>query len=368
MLSERIEIYKQFKDNKEELKKHKNPTPAKYKEEFEWLKEVDSLALANAQLNLQTAYNNFFRDVKKNSKVGFPRFKAKHRNKDSYTTNNQKNNIRIENGRIKLPKLGFVKCKLHREIPENETIKSCTISKTASGRYYISILTERVEKEIKQVEPRTVLGLDMDMKELYTDNQGNRASYPRYYRKSEPKLAKEQRKFSKCVKGSKNRLKQKIRVARVHEKIANQRKDFLHKLSRALVNSYDMICIEDLNMQAMKQCLNLGKSFSDNGWGMFTAFLNYKLKEAGKHLIKIDKWFPSSKTCSSCGSKNDDLTLSDRIWTCNICDSKHDRDHNAAKNILVEGIRCFTSTTAGTAGTVKFTSQLAYRYLQHQLH
>lgn len=357
MLSERIETYKQFKDSKEELKKQKSPTPAKYKEEFEWLKEVDCLALCNAQLNLQSAYNNFFRD----KKVGFPRFKAKHRNKDSYTTNNQKGSVRIESGKIKLPKLGFVKCKLHREILENETIKSCTISKSASGKYLISILTEQVEKEIKQVEPKTFLGLDMDMKELYTDNQGNRAAYPRYYRKSEPKLAREQRKLSNCVKGSRNRFKQKIRVCKVHEKIANQRKDFLHKLSRALVNSYDMICIEDLNMRAMKQCLKLGKSVSDNGWGMFTAFLGYKLKEAGKYLIKTDKWFPSSKTCSVCGSKNDDLTLSDRIWTCNTCGSKHDRDHNAANNILVEGIKCFTSTagikTAGTAG-------LAYRYLQ----
>lgn len=340
MLAERKEVYEQFKDNKDELKKHKNPTPAKYKTEFEWLKEVDSLALANAQLNLQTAYNNFFRD----KKVGFPKFKSKHRNKDSYTTNNVNNNIRIKENKIKLPKLGFVNFIKHRDILEGEIIKSCTISKSPKGNYYISVLVE-FDKEIKQSIPKTALGLDMDMKELYTDSQGNRASYPRFYRKMQSKLAREQRKLSKCVKGSNNRNQQRKKVAKLHEKIANQRKDFLHKLSRTLVNKYDLICIEDLNMQAVGQSLNLGKSVCDNGWGMFTTFLNYKLKELGKHLIKINKWFPSSKTCNCCGYIKENLTLADRVWTCENCKTEHDRDYNSAINILVEGIR-----TAGTAG------------------
>jgi putative transposase len=336
MLAERKDIYEQFKENKEELKKHKSPTPAKYKSEFEWLKEVDSLALANAQMNLQTAYNNFFRD----KNVGFPKFKAKHRDKDSYTTNNVNNNIRIVDKKIKLPKLGLVNIKRHRQIPSNQIIKSCTVSKTPSGKFYVSILVE-FEQNIIPVSPKkdNVLGLDMDMKNFYTDSQSIRADYPRFYRKSLEKLVIEQRKLSKCVKGSNNRNKQRLKVARLHEKIANQRKDFLHKKSRELVNLYDAIIIEDLNMKAMSQCLNLGKSVSDNAWGMFTVFLKYKLENEGKLLVKVDKWFPSSKKCNECGEINHELQLSDREWVCKSCGCVIDRDYNAAKNIRDEGLR-----------------------------
>ena len=173
MLAERKDIYEQYKDNKEELKKHKNPTPAKYKAEFEWLKEVDSLALANAQMNLQTAYVNFFRC----KNVGFPKFKSKHKDRNSYITNNQGGNIRIKNKKVKLPKLGWVNIVQHREIPSNQEIKSCSISKTPSGKYYISILVE-FEQYVQPKEKNNVIGLDMDMKNLYTDNQGIRAEYP----------------------------------------------------------------------------------------------------------------------------------------------------------------------------------------------
>ena len=256
MLEERIEIYEQFKDDAAELKKHKSPTPAKYKAEFVWLKEVDSLALANAQMNLQTAYNNFFRD----KNVGFPQFKAKHRDKNSYTTNNVNNNIRIEDRKIKLPKLGLIKMKQHREISSHQIIKSCTISKSPTGKYFVSILVEFVQN-VQQISPKkeNVLGLDFDMKNLYTDSQCIRADYPRFYRRELEKLAREQRKLSHCLKGSNNRRKQKLKVAKVHEEVANSRKDFLHKKSRELVNSYDAVIIEDLNMKAMGQCLNLGK-------------------------------------------------------------------------------------------------------------
>ena len=336
MLGERIEIYEQFKDDEVELKKHKSPTPAKYKAEFVWLKEVDSLALANAQMNLQTAYNNFFRDTK----IGFPKFKAKHRDKDSYTTNNVNNNIRIEDNKIKLPKLGFTKINQHREMPSNQIIKSCTISKSPTGKYFVSILVEFFQ-EVQPISPtrETVLGLDFDMKNLYTDSQCVRAEYPRYYRKALEKLAREQRKLAKCTKGSNNRRKQKIKVAKVHEKVANCRKDFFHKRSRELVNSYDAIVIEDLNMKAMGQCLNFGKSVSDNAWGMFTTFLKYKLENEGKLLVKVDKWFPSSKTCHYCGEINKGLELSDREWTCKSCGCTIDRDYNASKNIRDEGFR-----------------------------
>ena len=345
MLAERIDLYEKLKDNKEELKQQqKLITPAKYKSEFEFLKEVDSSALANCWTTLNTAYTNFFRE----KKVGFPKFKSKHKSRDSYTTFNQRGAIRILGNTIKLPKLGFVNFVQHRHLQEGEVIKSCTISKSPTGKYYVSVLVE-YNKEITKVEPRNVLGLDMDMKELYTDSQGNRASYPRFYRKMQVKLAKLQRLLSKCIKGSKNRNKQRIKVAKTHEKIANQRKDFLHKLSRFLVENCDMICIEDLNMKAMSQCLNLGKSVCDNSWGMFTTFLKYKLEEAGKLLVKIGKWFPSSKTCSACGNIKDKLELSERAWTCVACNVEHDRDYNAALNIRAEGIKVL-QRTLGTRG------------------
>lgn len=335
MLAERKDLYDKYKDNKTELASHKPKTYSDWKKEFDWLYEVDNLALANAQKNLQSAYNNFFRD----KKVGFPKFKSKHKSKKSYTTNNQNGNIRIEQGKIKLPKIGWIKIKLHRQTPNTYQIKSCTISQTPTGKYYISILTE-YKCEIKPVEinPNNVIGLDMDMKNLFTDSQGNRAEYPRYFRQVQDELAKEQRKLSHCQKGSKNRNKQRLRVAKLHEKVANQRKDFLHKLSNQIANDYDMVCIEDLNMKAMSQCLNLGKSVSDNGWGMFTVFLDYKLADRGKFLSKIDKWFPSSKTCNVCGMVNKELALKDRNWICQ-CGTHHDRDWNAAINIKNEGLR-----------------------------
>lgn len=336
MLADKIKHYK-------ETKQKLNNTPAQYKKEFEWLKEVDSLALANAQMNLQTAYNNFFRSPK----VGFPKFKSKHKNRNSYTTNNQNGSIRIEDDRIKLPKIGLVKIKLHRQILDNQIIKSCTIFKTPSGKYYVSILVEFEYETPKIVlDTDNFIGLDMDMKNLYTDSNGIRAEYPRYYRRMLDKLAKEQRKLSHCKLGSHNRNKQRIKVAKLHEKVANQRKDFLHKLSNQIANDYDGVCIESLNMKAMSQCLHLGKSVHDNGWGMFTTFLKYKLDWQGKPLVKINKWYPSSKTCHHCGYVNDKLTLSDREWVCEGCGEIIDRDWNAAENIRDEGIRTSLNNVA----------------------
>lgn len=336
MLAERKDTYNKYKDNKTELKKQKLPTPAKYKDEFLWLKEVDSLALANAQLNLQSAYNKFFREHK-----GFPKFKSKKHPIQSYTTNNQGGNIRIKDNKIKLPKIGWVRCKVHRQIAENEIIKSCTISRTPTGKYYVSILVE-YDKEIQpiQVDKNNILGLDMDMKNLYTDSQGIKAEYPRFYRKMLDKLVVEERKLSRCKLGSNNRNKQRIKVAKLHEKVANQRKDFLHKLSKQLADNHDAVVIEDLNMQGMSQTLNLGKSVADNGWGMFTTMLKYKLEWQGKQLVKVDKWFPSSQLCSDCGFQNPETKdLSVREWICPNCGEKHNRDHNAAINIKNEGIR-----------------------------
>jgi len=337
MLENRITIYELYKDDKEALKKQKYAMPADYKAENPWLKEVDSLALANAQLNLNVAYKNFFRD----KSVGFPKFKSKHHDKKSYTTNNQKGTIRIINDRtIRLPKLKDVKIKLHRKIPENTIIKSATISETATGEYYISILVEYEEK-IQLITPKAekVLGLDYSSKSLYIDSEGNSPDYPKFYRQAEKKLKKAQRKLSGRKKGGENRKKQRMKVARLHEKVANQRKDFLHKLSRQIANANDAVAIEDLNMRGMAQGLHLAKSTNDNGFGMLKTFLAYKLSEQGKFLIVIDKWYPSSKTCHVCGEKNKALTLSDRVWGCKKCGTMLERDINAAINIKREGCR-----------------------------
>lgn len=328
MLGDRI---KHYKETKEKL----NNTPAQYKEEYPWLKDVDSLALYNAQLNLNAAYNNFF----KNIKSGFPKFKSKKNNKQSYTTNAVKTNIILQNGYLKLPKLGFVKIKQHRIIPDNFTLKSVTVSKSKTNKYYVSILFE-YENQVSQIISEKFIGLDYSMSQLYVDSNGNESHYPRYYRRAEHRLAKQQRKLSRMIKNSHNYDKQKNVIAKLYEKISNQRKDFLHKLSRELANTYDCVCIENLNMQNMSQSLHFGKSVCDNGWGMFTTFLKYKLEEQGKQLVKVDKYYASSQICSVCGYKNAVVkNLSIREWDCPECNTHHDRDLNAAINIRNEGMR-----------------------------
>lgn len=272
MLADHKEKYEQFRDDKEALKKIKYTTPADYKNEFVWLKEVDSLALANEQLNLNTAYKNFFSD----KSIGFPKFKSKHKDRKSYTTNNQNGTIRlIDSNHIRLPKLKDVKIKLHRNIPLDYEIKSATISQTASGKYYISILVE-YDTEIQPVFPNAdnIIGLDYSSKALYIDNFGTPADYPKYYRKMEAKLKREQCKLSKRMKDGKNRDKQRQKVAKLHEKVANQRKDFLHKQSGHIANAYDAVVLEDLNMRGMAQGLKLAKSTNDNGFGMSLVIFN----------------------------------------------------------------------------------------------
>lgn len=303
--------------------------------EFSFLQEVDSVSLQQSLRHLDTAFQNFFRQPKN----GFPRFKSKKQSKNSYSTVCINRNVDIENGCIKLPKIGLVKLKQHRKIPVDYKLKSVTISQTPSRKYYVSILFE-YEKQVQNKELLSFLGLDYSMHELYKDSNSNEPAYPRYYRSAEKKLAKEQRKLSHMQKGSSNRNKQRIKVAKLHEKVADQRKDFLHKLSRQIANAYDCICIEDLNMKAMSRYLHFGKSVSDNGWGMFTAFLKYKLEEQGKRLIRVDKFFASSQTCSVCGYKNNSTKdLSIREWDCPRCGTHHDRDVNAAINIKNEGMR-----------------------------
>ena len=330
ILADRKNIYEQFGNNVE----HKPKSYSQLKKEYAWLYEIDNLALANAQKQLNEAYRNFF----KAKESGFPRFRSKKSGKNSYTTNNQGTNIRIENGSVHLPKIGWVRIKQHRLIPNNCKIKSCTISMKPSGKYYISVLTEcKLEQPNAELSKNRALGLDYSSSHFYVDSQGVQAEMPRFFREAESRMAKERRKLDKMIRGSNNYERQRIKVARAYEHVANQRKDWLHKKSTELANEWDYICVEDINLRGMAGSLKLGKSTNDNGFGMFREMLKYKLYDRGKVFIKIDKWFPSSKMCSACGAINKELALKDREWTCE-CGAHHDRDLNAARNILRKGM------------------------------
>jgi len=329
------------KEYHEEHKKSLKVTPASYKKEYEWLKEVDSLSLANVQLQQEQAYKNFFKNP---SHFEPPKFKSKHSCKQSYRTNCVNGNIRFEDGKLKLPKLGLVKTKLHRDLVG--TLKSVTISKSASGKFYASILTEYHPVIEKKTDISKTVGLDMSMEHFYVTSEGTKAKFPRWYRKMQSKLIRAQRKLNKKQIGSKNRDRQRIRVAKIHEDITNHRKDFIEKHSTNLLKKYDYVVLEDINLSQMKRCLKLGKSVSDLGFGMFRDRLKQKADELGKRIVKLDKWFPSSKLCSFCGYVHKDLQIKDRIWSCSFCGTTHDRDINAAINLKKK----FIEDTAGAVG------------------
>ena len=275
-------------------------TPASHKKEYPWLKEVDSLALANVQMHLESAFHKFFREPS----AGFPRFKSKKSSRKSYTTNVVNGNIFLE------------------------------------GKYFASFLFCCENQTAEKRPAEKFIGIDFAMQGMCVFSTGKRAEYPMFYRNTEKKLAREQRKLSRCQKGSQNYKKQKKRVALCHEKIRNQRKDFQHKLSASLAESFDAVCVEDLNLKGMAGGLHLGKGVHDNGYGLFLSMLEYKLEERGKYLIKVDRYFASSKICSVCGKKKEELSLSDRIYYCE-CGNRMDRDVNAAVNIMKEGKRIF---------------------------
>ena len=339
MLSDKIESYK-------ETGKYVSVTPAKYKEEYPYLKEVDSLALANVQLNLQTAFRNAF-DKSRKKKNGFPKFKSSKHSRKSYTTNNQKGTVSILGNMIKLPKIGKVKAEIHRQPEENWIIKSATISLANDGKYYASVLFQFDNNKSNYVSDiENAIGLDYASEGLYVDDQGNKGSNHKYYRESHEKLGKAQRKLSR-KKGSKkgeeksaNFLKQLKKVNRIHSHIANQRKDNLHKLSTEIANQYDVVCVESLNMRSMSnKGFGNGKATLDNGYGMFLNMLKYKLAERNKYFVKVDKWFPSSQVCHNCGTLHPEMKdLGLRMMKCD-CGVEMSRDHNAAINIKKEGLR-----------------------------
>ena len=345
MLDDRKKAYEEVKNDPS--KKMAFPTPAKYKKEFPFLKEVDSLALANAQLNLDKAYKNFFRD----KSVGFPRFKSKKNPVQSYTTNNQNSTVALIDSKfIKVPKLkSLVRIKLHRQ-PKG-MIKSATISRHASGKYYISLLCKEEINELPKTN--SAIGIDLGITDFAILSDGQKIDNHKFTSKMEKKLKREQRKLSKRAllaknKGiplseAKNYQKQKRKVARLHEKVMNQRTDFLNKLSTEIIKNHDIICIEDLNVKGMLRNHKLARSISDVSWSSFVAKLQYKADWYGREIIKVDTWFPSSQICSECGHKDGKKSLDIREWTCPICHTHHDRDINASINILIEGLRIQTS-------------------------
>jgi putative transposase len=354
-----LENYKeQLNTYKETGEKIKINGYSVFKQDYPFLSEVDSLALANSYTNFKNAINNFFKSKKgerKGKKVSFPKKHKKSKSKLTYTTNNQNGTIDIKDGYIKLPKIGWIKLVYHR--PYEGKIKSATIKQERDGTFYVSVKCEIEDKQniipVKTI--KKIAGLDMSFTKFVVDSDDSvpddmKPKYIRHYRVNEKRISKLQRRMSKKQLGSKNREKARIQLAKESKYVANCREDFAHKTSLYYAENYDVIIIEDIDMQKMSRS-NLkgyGKSANDLGFGMFKKFLEYKLNDRGKQLVVADKWFASSKICNHCGHKNTNLKLSDRTWICPECGCVIDRDKNAAYNLRDWYIKQYN--TAGTAG------------------
>ncbi len=342
MLFERINFYENNKEDRKLIHDHKYKTEKQYKEEFDWMKEVDSIALQQSRIDLVNAYFNFFKSLKgtrKGQKMGFPKFKRR-RNDLSYRTFNT--TIDYENKQIKIPKVKNIRFRHKKIKPWYYDAKpvSSTVKRTATGDYYISVLFkgEQDFKGYQNLDNPRVIGLDMSMDKFYVDQLGNSPDFKRIFRDNEEKLAKAQKNYSRKAKGSSNKEKARIKIAKIHEDIKNQRKDFVNKLSLKLIRENDVVVIESLSLKGMSQALHLGKSVHDLGYADFINKLTYKALWNDKTVVKANKWFASSKTCSFCGFKKKDLLLQEREWICPNCGTHLDRDQNAGQNLKNYGL------------------------------
>lgn len=338
LLAKKIELYKN--ESKSISKTDcNNYCNRELKNEYLWLKDVDKFALTNAIYSLDSAYQNFFRRVKQSSsELGFPKFKSKKDRNYSYKTNFTNNNIAVDydNDKVKLPKLKWIKCKLHREFKGK--IISATIRKTVSEKYFISFNVET--EHIQLAKNDNKVGIDLGLKDLVITSTGEKLENVRTTEKYEQQLAKLQRQFAKKQKGSRNWNKHRIKIARLNEKIANERKDHLHKISSQLIRENQFVFSEDLNVKGMAKNHNLAKSIHDASWSELTRQMSYKAKWNGRVYLKINRFYPSSQLCHVCGYQNTDVkNLNVRFWICPSCNTEHDRDNNASNNILNEGLR-----------------------------